>query len=106
MKHIALALALALPLGSVASAVAAQDTASTQASLPWVDAQVKKVDTGRGRLTLRHGDIPNLDMPGMTMVFHVADPKMLEGVKPGDAIRIAVDKVKGRLTVVRLQPAQ
>jgi Cu/Ag efflux protein CusF len=42
-------------------------------------------------------------MPGMTMAFRVADPTMLDAVKAGDAVRVSIDKVKGQLTIVRMQ---
>jgi Cu/Ag efflux protein CusF len=68
------------------------------------DGEVRKVDKEAGKLTLRHGRIENLDMPSMTMVFHVADPSMLEGLKEGDKIRFAADRVNGALTVLRWEP--
>lgn len=67
------------------------------------DAEVRKVDKEAGKLTLRHGPIENLEMPGMTMVFHVKDASMLEKVKPGDKVRFAVEKVKGNFTVTRIE---
>lgn len=106
MKQIVLALALSLTLAPTAPAIAAETAAAPQSSLPWVNAQVKKIDTSRGRITLRHDDIPNLDMPGMTMIFNVADPALLEQVKPGDAVRVAIDKVNGKITVIRMEPKQ
>lgn len=106
MKTLILALAIALAAAPLAAVQAQTDTAAQQASPPWVQAEVKKVDVSAGRLTLKHGDIPNLDMPGMTMAFRVAEPKMLDGVKPGDAVRVAIDKVKGQLTVVRIEPVR
>ncbi len=50
------------------------------------DAEVRKVDLDTKKITLRHGPIPNLDMPPMTMVFQVKDPAMLEQVKTGDQV--------------------
>ena len=60
----------------------------------------------QGKLTLRHGPIANLEMPGMTMVFKVADPAMLDGLKEGDKVRFAADRVDGAITVTALQPAK
>ncbi len=68
------------------------------------DGEVRKVDKEAGTLTLRHGRIENLDMPGMTMVFRVADPSMLETLKEGDKIRFAADRLNGALTVIRWEP--
>ena len=37
------------------------------------DGEVHKLDKDGGKLTLKDGDMKNLDMPGMTMVFVVRD---------------------------------
>ena len=81
-------------------------TASAQPQTPWVDAQVRKIDTATGKLTLRHGPIPNLDMPPMTMVFGVADVALLQGVKEGDKIRFTANKLNGAFTVTAISPLQ
>ena len=69
------------------------------------DAEVRKVDREAKKLTLTHGEIKNLDMPGMTMRFQVRDPAMLDRVKPGDKIRFRAEKIGGAFTVTELQPA-
>ena len=71
-----------------------------------VDGEVRKIDKEQGKVTLRHGPISNLDMPAMTMVFKVADAKMLDAVKEGDNVRFAADKVNGTITVTALQVAK
>jgi len=42
-------------------------------------------------------------MPAMTMIFRVADPKVLDTVKAGDNIKFVADKVNGAYTVTRLE---
>ncbi|MBX3605408.1 MAG: copper-binding protein [Piscinibacter sp.] len=76
------------------------------AAAPAADGEVRKVDTAQGKLTLRHGRIENLDMPAMTMVFRVADPKMLSQLKVGDKVKFAADNVNGALTVTAIEPAK
>ena len=68
--------------------------------------EVRKVDTAASKLTIKHGDIKNLDMPAMTMVFRVADPKMLDGLKDGDKVRFIAEEVNGAFTVMAIQPAR
>jgi Cu/Ag efflux protein CusF len=68
-----------------------------------VDGEVRKVDATAGKLTLRHGPLTELDMPAMTMVFRVADPKMLDEVKPGDKVRFVATRDGGVFTVTRLE---
>lgn len=69
------------------------------------DGEVRKVDKDNKKLTIKHGDIRNLDMPGMTMVFQVKDPAMLNQVKVGDKIRFKVEKAGREFVVSELQPA-
>lgn len=112
MKHvskIAMTLALGLSAASFAFANDAHHVTGApqvaQAAGAMTDGEVKKVDKGTGKITIKHGPLAKLDMPAMTMVFRVADPKMLDQVKPGDKIKFEADKVNGALTVVTLEPA-
>lgn len=70
------------------------------------DGEIRKVDKGAGKVTIKHGPIENLGMPNMTMVFRVKDPAMLEQVKAGDKIRFAAEKVNGAITVTKLEAAK
>lgn len=80
--------------------------AASAAVAPASDGEVRKVDKEQGKLTLKHGPIANLDMPGMTMVFKVADPKMLDKLKPGDKVKFAASNLDGVVTVTAIEPAQ
>ncbi len=93
MKMFLLVGALALSLSGLARA---------QASTPMADGEVRKVDREQGKLTLRHGPIASLDMPGMTMVFKVADPRMLDSLRPGDRVKFLAERVNGAVTVTAI----
>lgn len=67
--------------------------------------EVKKIDKDAGKITIQHGPLDNLGMPAMTMVFHVADPHMLNEVVAGDKIDFLAEKVGGFLTVTQLHKA-
>jgi Cu/Ag efflux protein CusF len=67
---------------------------------------VKKVDAGKGTMTIAHEEIKNLEMPKMTMVFRAKDPAWLKKIKEGDRIRFAADNVNGELTVVAYETAK
>jgi Cu/Ag efflux protein CusF len=71
-----------------------------------VKGEVVKVDKAAGKVTLKHGPIKKLDMDSMTMVFRVADPSMLDKMKPGDKIEFEADRVNGAITVTRLGRGQ
>lgn len=69
------------------------------------DAEVRKVDKAQGKITLKHAEIKNLDMPPMTMVFRVRDPKLLDSVGVGDKVKVDIDKLDGQYTVTALVKA-
>ncbi len=91
------------------SAVHAQDRSAAKpakpavsaapAVMPLVDAEVKKLDLAKGLIVLKHGELPNLGMPTMTMGFDVAAKKMLHGLKVGDKIKFQAEMVGGKVTV-------
>jgi len=70
------------------------------------EAEVRKVDVAAGKLTLRHGEIKNLGMPPMTMIFQVKDPAFLAQVKAGDRVHFTADKIKGAYTVLSIEVIQ
>ncbi|HRP24962.1 copper-binding protein [Thauera sp.] len=80
-------------------------SALADSHLPAVDAEVRRVDRNAGKLTLRHGHIPNLDMPPMTMVFTVREQALLDGVEPGDKVVVTVDQIDGAYVVQSLGKA-
>jgi Cu/Ag efflux protein CusF len=77
----------------------AQPTATDMA-----EGEVRKVDRETKKLTIKHGELRNLDMPPMTMVFQVKDPAMLDKLKPGDKLRFVAEKTLGGYVVTVLQP--
>jgi Cu(I)/Ag(I) efflux system periplasmic protein CusF len=77
--------------------------ASADAAAQMSDGEVRKIDKDAKKITIKHGDLKNLGMPPMTMVFQVKDPAMLEQVKAGDKISFVADKIGGQLTVTKLE---
>lgn len=64
---------------------------------------VNKVDTKAKKVTIKHEDLKNLDMPAMTMVFRVEDPALLEKLKEGSNIEFVAERVNGKLTVTQVK---
>ena len=87
-------------------AEAAPAAATAEKARPMVAAEVTKIDESAGKITLKHGDIPNLQMTGMTMVFKANDPAMLKTVKAGDKIKFTADKVNGQLSVMSIEKSK
>lgn len=69
------------------------------------DGEVKKIDKEAGKITIKHGQIKHLDMPGMTMVFVAKEKSLLDKVQPGDKVRFMVAYESGKMTVTNIQSA-
>ena len=77
------------------------------AQAPLTEGEVRKVNLATGKITLRHGEIKNLDMPPMTMVFTARDKALLKDLKAGDKVRFAADKdAAGDYVVTAIEPAR
>jgi Cu/Ag efflux protein CusF len=94
MKLSAPALLLFIALGAP---VMAQQKADDM-----TDAEVRKVDVDAAKITLKHAEIKDLDMPAMTMVFNVRDKAMLGKVKAGDKVKFKAINESGKITVTDL----
>ena len=71
------------------------------------EGEVRKVDKAAKKITIKHGPLTNLDMPAMTMVFQVGDPKMLDQVKAGDKVRFHAEMHSGgKVVVTRIEVAK
>ena len=70
------------------------------------EGEVRKVDKPAGKVTLKHGEIKNLEMPSMTMVFQVKDPGMLDAVKPGDKVKFKAEKSGSSFVVTEIAPSK
>lgn len=75
-----------------------------QSSEGMSDGVIKRISKGSKKLTIKHGEIKNLDMPPMTMSFRVSDEKMLEMVKKGDKVKFKAETVDGKMVVTEILP--
>ena len=92
-----------LAAATLALSLFASLAASAQDAM--VKGEVKKIDEATGKITLKHGPIKNLGMDedGMTMVFRVKDPAMLEQVKTGDKVQFEADRAPDGITITKLE---
>lgn len=91
---------------SGATTMPADIVKGSTASADMAEGEIRKVDTEAKKLTIKHGEIKNLDMPSMTMVFQVKDPAMLDNIKTGDKIRFKAEKSGGAIVVTDIQPVK
>lgn len=104
-KTVALRQEAAGAAAAPAAPVAAKAQAAPAAG-DLTDAEVRKVDKDNRKITLKHGEIKNLEMPPMTMVFQVKDAALLDQVKAGDKVRFRAGKEGGSIVLTDIQSAR
>lgn len=114
MKTRILPLAAALALITVAVATAAPDKPMADMQGMAMPASATKTGKGVGviteidakesTLTIKHGAIPSLGWPAMTMGFHAKSPAMLKDLKVGQRIGFDANQGTGlpEITAIRL----
>ncbi|MGG4773203.1 hypothetical protein E4695_15780 [Alcaligenaceae bacterium 429] len=64
--------------------------------------EVRRVDPGAGKITLKHGEIDVLRLPAMTLVYRI-DPTLLADLKPGDKVRFVAIRENDEYVVISIQ---
>ena len=90
----------AIIISFTAMAAVAQTAAKDMA-----EAEVRKIDKDAKKITLKHGPIKNLDMPGMTMVFQVKDLALIDKLAVGDKILFTAEQQQGAFVVTGTEKA-
>lgn len=101
----ALTLGISLSMSSMADTNmdhSKMDVSQPVASM--TDGEIKKVDLETGKVTIKHGIIKHMDMPGMTMVFTAKDKGLLANVKPGDKVQFMVVNEGGKMIITDITP--
>ncbi|MGJ7498561.1 copper-binding protein [Variovorax sp. RT4R15] len=80
--------------------------ANTAAASELAEGEIRKVDRENKKLTIKHGPLKNLDMPGMTMVFQVKEDTMLDKVEVGAKVRFNAEKLDGKFVVTDIEAAR
>ena len=89
-------------LGVMAAISLLSVSAWAQTATVMTDGEIRKVDKAASKITIKHGDIKNLDMPAMTMVFQVRDAALLDKVKAGDVVRFHAESQAGAYVVTHI----
>ena len=70
------------------------------------DGEVRRIDKEAGKITIKHGEIKHMEMPGMTMVFVAKDKALLDKTSVGAKIQFMVTNENGQMTVTDIQPVK
>lgn len=82
---------------------AGMPTQLAQATASDTRGRIESINPTDGKVKLKHGPIPKFDMPGMTMLFRVQDPKLLTQIKVGDEVGVTLEKSGGSLVITGFQ---
>jgi Cu(I)/Ag(I) efflux system periplasmic protein CusF len=67
---------------------------------------VRRIDAANGKVTIKHDEIVNLDMPGMTMVFKLQDKAQAAGLSVGQAVRFHVEMEGDAMVITQIEATQ
>lgn len=92
----------ALPAAAMGELPTSERRTSKAAIANQTEAEVRKVYLDTGKVTLKHAEIKNLEMPAMTMQFSVKDKAMLKGIAAGDKVLFTAEMVNGEIIVTSI----
>jgi Cu/Ag efflux protein CusF len=88
---------------ALVAGIAVSATAPLAEEVVWTKGEVVKVDLAQSKVTVKHEEIKNLDMPGMTMVFFAPEKSVIEGLKQGDKKEFEFGDMNGRMIVKQVK---
>lgn len=89
----AVLLAFAAPLLVVSAPVIAQTATAS--------GEVRRVDVAQGKITIKHGEIGELGLPAMTLVYTI-EPSLLAGIGPGDKVTFTASREGGQYVISKI----
>lgn len=78
------------------------EVAQTETGRTFTKGVVKNIKADKGKVTIIHEELTDLDMPAMTMVFD-AETAIIDKLSEGQEIEFSVERIKGKLTVTGLR---
>ena len=87
----------------IAATAIALATTTTAWSAEMASGTIKKIDAAQKKITIKHGELKELEMPAMTMVFAAGDAVDLAKLKAGQKVKFMASRVNGRLTITEVK---
>jgi Cu(I)/Ag(I) efflux system periplasmic protein CusF len=102
----AVALILTVFLPALAQSHAGHGSTAAAQSASKIDGEIRKIDKTAGKLTINHGEIKQMGMPPMTMMFPVKDKALLDKVREGDKVLFSLASERGSMVITAIEPAK
>jgi|GEM_PF-539700 len=64
--------------------------------------KVRRVNPSDGKITIMHGEIVELKLPAMTLVYRV-EPQLIQGIQPGDQVTFTVVRRNGDYVIIEIR---
>jgi len=69
----------------------------------WTKGEITAINVELGKVTVRHEEIKNLDMPPMRMIFGVTDPEIIANLKIGNKKEFYFVDQNGRMMIKQVK---
>lgn len=77
--------------------------ASTTAASEFSEGEIRTLYKDEGQVTIKHGEIKNLHMSAMTMMFAVKEKSMLAKLQVGDKVKFKAIEKSGALLITEIK---
>lgn len=91
----------ALVLGTLGVVAGSAYVVVAQAQEASASGEVRRLDAEAGKITIKHGEISDLELPAMTLVYKI-DPALLANIKPGDKVKFTAKRDGGDYVVTKI----
>lgn len=91
----------ALALGALGVMAGSAYVVVAQAQEASASGEVRRLDAAAGKITIKHGEISELELPAMTLVYKI-DPALLADIKPGDKVKFTAKRDGGDYVVIKI----
>lgn len=91
----------ALALGTLGMVAGSAYVVVAQAQEASASGEVRRLDAEAGKITIKHGEISDLELPAMTLVYKI-DPALLDNIKPGDKVKFTAKRDGGDYVVTKI----
>ncbi|ASR88321.1 copper-binding protein [Alcaligenes aquatilis] len=91
----------ALALGTLGMVAGSAYVVVAQAQEASASGEVRRLDAEAGKITIKHGEISDLELPAMTLVYKI-DPALLADIKPGDKVKFTAKRDGGDYVVTKI----
>lgn len=82
--------------------LSALSLAPVRAQQATASGQVRRVNPSAGKITIMHGEIVELKLPAMTLVYLV-EPGLIQEIQPGDQVTFTVVRRNGDYVIIEIR---